>query len=136
MLTVKMNFPLSKLASDASIVILKAHFNEGRLNTVKAVKDLVAEREAKTGLTNYSAHVLDAAIYYNNGLREFSQLEAKGALDRMGLPQKIYMEDVLNIAAMVSARSAFIVARQYNTSNILAFKWGKRIKAVKSILGL
>lgn len=136
MLYIKTKTLFNDLAVDPSVAKLKLFFVERRLSEIERLKSMVAAREEKTGFTNYSAHVLDAATYYGMGLKKYCQLDADRALDGITIADKMYMQGVVYQTASVSVRSAFAAVRQYNNRNIVSHKMHNSIKAIKRYLNI
>jgi len=128
--------PFNSVADDLNAATMRAFLSRRRLGLVKLSRDVVCGVEKKTGFTNYSAHVFDAALYYNEGLKRFSELESSGAMDSMDLMTKKYMQYVFHTAARASAQSAFHAANGYRSKDIRTFKRNRRVKAIKAFLGL
>jgi hypothetical protein len=136
MLIIMSRGPFNSVADDPNAAAMRAFLSRRRLGLVKLSQDVAKRVENKTGFTNYSAHVFDAAMYYNEGIKSFSELEASGAMDSMDLMTKRYMQHVLHLAARESAQSAFRAAHGYRSKNVRAFKWNKKVKALRAFLGL
>jgi hypothetical protein len=136
MFIVTLQSSFNRLADNPDAAIMRAYLANRRLGLVKLSQGVAARVEEKTGFTNYSAHVFDAAIYYNKGIKNFSELESLGVMESMSLTHKRYMQHILHVAAKESAYSAFRAANAYRSGNVRTYKWIKRIKAITSALGL
>jgi len=133
MFIIKISSPTTDMAADPNIAKLKAYLAQNRLANIRSLKGKIAKKEKKTGFTNYSAHVFDAAEYYANGLSQVSQLDAQGAFNRTDFITKKNIEATMAMAAKVSFASAFAAAMHYNTKNIRQYNRQKMWEQISKL---
>ncbi len=136
MFIVKLKTPLNDLSIDPNFAKLKQHLAKNRFNAIKKMQEIVAEKEEKTGFSNYSSHVIEAAVFYSQGLSQYSELDAQSAFDKATIIDKIHISRVLYYTASASVSSAFKAAEQYSRRNILNYRIRKVIKTLNKHLHL
>lgn len=119
----------AKLKARAAI---KNHLSTQTLEDLIWFKEAWRKREEKAGVTNYSAHVLDRAIMYAQGKKDYSEIEklVGGFTDpRLNIYNNIlHSAQKISMEAVYNAASQFLHAEKIQKrENNLFYRIGKSV---------